>query len=293
MGGIGKFHDLFKPLLFEVVRTPSPDMRRLPAGVTGGEAAKYFLDEVEAVLGGHAEQLAAIVIEPLVQGAAGMLMQPPGFVRGLRKLADKYDVLLIADEVATGFGRTGTMFACEAEGVTPDFLTLGKGLTGGYLPMAATLTTKKIWETFLGDAASGRALYHGHTYSGNPLAAAAALASLQLFDEEHTLEVLPAKVERLAIRLAELAEHPHVAHARQRGMVVALDVVADRQTGEAFPPEAGVGPKIAKAALEHEVWLRPRPDMTYAFPPLAISLDEIDLLMDAMAAGIEAATCAS
>lgn len=290
VGGIGKFHDLFKPLLFEVVRTPSPDMRRLPSGVTGDDAAKFFLDEVEALLREQGNQLAAVVIEPLVQGAAGMVMQPPGFIRGLRKLADQYNVLLITDEVATGFGRTGTMFACEAEGITPDFLTLGKGLTGGYLPMAATLTSTRIWETFLGDAESGRALYHGHTYSGNPLAAAAALASLHLFSEEHTLETLPPKVERLSVRLAELAEHPHVANARQRGMVVALDLVADKQTGEPFPPEARVGQRVAQIALEHEVWLRPRPDMTYAFPPLAISLEEIDLLMDAMTAGVEAAT---
>lgn len=290
VGGIGKFHDLFRPLLFEVVRCPSPDMRRAPAGASTAEAAAYFLAEVEAVLKEHAVELAAIVIEPLVQGAAGMVMQPAGFVKGLRQLADEYNVLLVADEVATGFGRTGAMFACESEGVTPDFLTLGKGLTGGYLPMAATLTTSKIWETFLGDANSARALYHGHTYSGNPLAAAAAMASLDLFESEATLEHLAPKVERLAQRLSTLAEHPHVANARQRGMVVALDLVADKRSGEPFPPEARVGQRVALAALEHEVWLRPRPGMTYALPPLAISLDEIDLLMDAMTAGVEAAT---
>lgn len=290
VGGIGKFHDLFQPLLFEVVRSPSPDMRRLPAGIGGAEAAAHFLNEVETLLREHADSLAAIVIEPILQGAAGMAMQPAGFVRGLRRLADQYNVLLIADEVATGFGRTGTMFACEAEGIAPDFLTLGKGLTGGYLPMAATLTTTKIWETFLGDAASERALYHGHTYSGNPLAAAASLASLDLFEREQTLQELPAKVEQLATRLAGLAEHPHVANARQRGMVVALDLVANKQTGEAFPAEARVGQRLAKAALDRGVWLRARPDMTYALPPLAISRDEIELLMDALAEGIEAAT---
>lgn len=288
VGGIGKFHDLFKPLLFEVVRTPSPDTRRLPAGLTGDAAAKYFLDEVEELLKQQADTLAAIVIEPMVQGAAGMVMQPPGFVRGLRELATEYNVLLSVDEVATGFGRTGSMFVCDAEGISPDFMTLGKGLTSGYLPMAATLTTTKIWQTFLGDAASGRALYHGHTFSGNPLCAAAALASLDLFDSEQTLANLPPKIERLGERLAALAEHPHVANARQRGMIVALDLVQEKQTGQAFPPEARVGLRVAEVALEQGVWLRPRPDMTYAIPPLAISLDEIDLLMDAMTAGIEA-----
>lgn len=290
VGGIGKFHDLFKPLLFDVVRSPSPDMRRAPAGMTSKEAAQFFLDEVESVLREHAQELAAIMIEPLVQGAAGMVMQPPGFVRGLRRLADEYNVLLIVDEVATGFGRTGTLFACESEGVTPDFMTLGKGLTGGYLPMAATLTSTKTWETFLGDAASGRALYHGHTYSGNPLAAAAALASLELFEVERTLKYLPEKIERLSVRLAGLAEHPNIAHARQRGMIVAFDLVADKQTGAAFPAEARIGQRIAKTALDHEVWLRARQDMAYALPPLAISLDEIDILMDAMTVGVEMTT---
>ncbi|QDU56433.1 adenosylmethionine--8-amino-7-oxononanoate transaminase [Aeoliella mucimassa] len=290
VGGIGKFHDIFQPLLFEVIRTASPDVRRLPPGVTGEAAAQYFLDEVETVLQANADELAAIVIEPLVQGAAGMAMQPLGFVRGLRQLATQYNVLLIVDEVATGFGRTGSMFACDSEQISPDFLTLGKGLTGGYLPMAATLTSNKIWRTFLGDAASGRALYHGHTYSGNPLSAAAAMACLDLFEAEQTLEQLPAKIEHLGDRLSTLAEHPHVINARQRGMVVALDLVADKQTGQAFGPEQRVGQRLAAEALNRGVWLRARPDMAYTLPPLAISHDEIDLLMDAMAAGIDAAT---
>jgi len=290
VGGIAKFHALFEPLLFEVIQTPSPDMRRAPSGAALDEATKYFLGEVEPILQQHHNELAAIVIEPMVQGAAGMVMQPPGFVRGLRELADKYNVLLIADEVATGFGRTGSLFACELEGVTPDFMSLGKGLTGGYLPMAATLTTSKIWETFLGDAASGRALYHGHTYSGNPLAAAAALASLDLFHAEQTLENLPPKIERLAERLAELADHPHVVQPRQRGMMIAVDLVQNRDTGEAFPANAKVGQRVAQTALERGVWLRGRPNMCYAIPPLSITLDEIDILMDAMIAGVEAAT---
>ena len=290
VGGIGEFHDIFRPLLFEVIRAPSPDVRRLPAGVTGDAAAKYFLDEVEAILAEHANQLAAIVIEPLVQGAAGMAMQPPGFVRGLRQLATKYDTLLIVDEVATGFGRMGAMFACDIEQIAPDFMTMGKGLTGGYLPMAATLTSTKIWESFLGDPTTERALYHGHTYSGNPLAAAAAMASLDLFDTEQTLDQLPEKIEHLGDRLATLADHPHVACPRQRGMIVAFDLVADKETGAKFTPDKQIGKRIALEALEHGVWLRARSDMAYALPPLSITHEEIDLMMDALIAGVEVAT---
>lgn len=287
VGAIGKFHDLFKPLLFDVIRAPQPDARRLPEGLNGDESAKFFLDEVEDILGEHADELAAIVIEPLVQGAAGMVMQPPGFVRGLRELATKYNVLLIADEVATGFGRTGAMFACDSEGITPDFMTLGKGLTGGYLPMAATLTTTEIWNTFLGDAASGRAMYHGHTYSGNPLAAAAAMASLDLFERNDLIARLAPKVEHLGNRLAAIAEHPNVVNARQRGMVIAFDIVKDRTTGETFALETRVGQRVAEIAMDQGVWIRPRPNMCYAIPPLAISIDEMDILMDAIENGLE------
>ncbi|MGI9456474.1 MAG: aminotransferase class III-fold pyridoxal phosphate-dependent enzyme, partial [Aeoliella sp.] len=272
---------------------------RVPGGLAPGRetlvrgANGDYLTEVEQLLEQHHHELAALIIEPLVQGAAGMVMQPIGFVGGLRDLADRYNVLLILDEVATGFGRTGTMFACEQEGVSPDFLCLGKGITSGYLPMAATLTTPHIWETFLGDAESGRALYHGHTYSGNPLAAAAGLASLDVFEDEQTLANLPPKIERLGERLAELADHPHVAHPRQCGMIVAFDLVAEKHTGELFPPDARIGQRVAKAALDRGVWLRARDDMAYAMPPLSISLKEIDILMDAMLAGVEQATGAA
>lgn len=290
VGGIAKFHAVFEPLLFEVVRIPPPDVRRLPTTMPTAQQAEFFLAEAEAVLASDHESIAAIIIEPLMQGAAGMAMQPAGYLRGLRRLADQYNVLLIADEVATGFGRTGTMFACEREEVVPDFLTLGKGLTGGYLPMAATLTTTKVWSAFLGDAASSRALYHGHTYSGNPTTAAAALASLDLFETEETLTKLPAKIERLGARLARVAEHPHVANPRQCGLVVAFDLVANQESGEAYPAEARVGERFAKAALEREVWLRARPDMVYAIPPLAITLEEIDHLMDAVDYALEEST---
>jgi adenosylmethionine-8-amino-7-oxononanoate aminotransferase len=238
VGGIARFQGIFGPLLFDVIRAPVPDPRKLSAGTTPEAATEHFLGQLVELLEAHHEQVAALVIEPLVQFAAGMVMHPPGYLRGVRDLTRRYDVLLIADEIATGFGRTGTMFACEQEDVVPDFLCVGKGLTGGYLPMSATLTHDGIYEAFLGGFQEQRTLYHGHTYGGNPLAAAAALASLDLFDEEQTLTRLQAKVDRLAEHLCTLAEHPHVATTRQRGLVGALELTPNKVTGQPYPAAA-------------------------------------------------------
>lgn len=280
VGGIDKFHALFKPLLFDAVYAPGPDRCKLPEGVAPEAACDHYLAETEKLIAQHADELAAVVIEPLVQCAAGMVMHPPGFLGGLRELCTKHDVLLILDEVAVGFGKTGRMFACEHDQVTPDFLCLGKGLTGGYLPMAATLTTNAVYDAFLGDAASGRALYHGHTFCGNPASAAAALACLDLFESERTLQMLTAKVERLGERFCRLAEHPNVTNARQTGIIAAADYTADAQ----------VGRQVAAYALENGLWIRPQPGMVYVMPPLAISLAEIDRVMDVIEAGIAEAT---
>lgn len=260
VGGIGRFHALFEPLLFEVIRAPSPD-RAL------GDAA-HHLAATERLFNQHAHELAGVVIEPLVQCAAGMVMHPPGFLAGLRELATKYNVLLIADEVAVGFGKTGTLFACQQENVVPDFLCLGKGLTGGYLPMAATITSDAIYEAFLGDAASGRQLYHGHTFCGNPLAAAAALACLDLFEADGLLDALPAKFDRICGWLKRLETHSAIAHTRQTGIIAAATLVDEQQVGRA----------IAAEALARGVWIRPQPGMLYVMPPLAISGEEIDFM---------------
>jgi len=272
VGGIDRFHAVFDPLLFEVVRAPLPD------GSNG--SAEEYLAQIRPLLETHAQQLAAVVIEPLVQCAAGMVMHPPGFLAGLRELATEHDLLLIADEVAVGFGKTGAMFACEQEGVTPDFLCLGKGLTGGYLPMAATLTSDRVYNAFLGDHASGRQLYHGHTFCGNPLAAAAALASIDLFQQEQLLEQLPAKFQQLGGRFARLATHPAIDSVRQTGIICAAN----------FASEHPIGRAVAAAALELGVWIRPQPHMLYVMPPLAISAAEIDQLMDALEQAIQSAT---
>jgi adenosylmethionine---8-amino-7-oxononanoate aminotransferase len=290
VGGIVRFQGIFSPLLFDVLRAPAPDPRSLAAGTAPEAAAEHFLEQLERLLAAHHHEVAALVIEPLVQFAAGMVMHPPGYLRGARELTRRYNVLLIADEIATGFGRTGTMFACEQEGVVPDFLCLGKGLTGGYVPMSATLTHDGIYEAFLGEFREGRTLYHGHTYGGNPLAAAAALASLDLFDEEATLAQLGPKIARLGEHLCALAEHPHVATTRQRGLIGALELTPNKATGLPYPAAERRGWRVCRAALARGAWIRPLGDVLYVAPPLAISLEELDLLMDTLAVAIDKET---
>lgn len=293
VGGVARFHAMFEPLLFETLRLPAPRKHRLPAGVTSDSACDYYLAQVEALLEREHRRVAALVIEPLVQCAAGMIMHPSGFLRGVRELTRRYDVLLIADEVAVGCGRTGRLFACEQEGVTPDLLCLAKGLTGGYLPLAATLATDEIWQAFLGRAQDSRQFYHGHTYCGNPLGAAVALASLELFESDRTFEQLPAKMARLDEHLQRISSHPHVAHIRRCGMIAALDLVRDRATDEAFPWEERRGAAVCLTARKQGVLLRPLGDVLVVMPPLAITVDEIDRLMTALQQGITEATATS
>jgi adenosylmethionine-8-amino-7-oxononanoate aminotransferase len=281
---------LFKPLLFDVVRAPMPDVRRLPPGTPADQTTASFLSELEALLKAHQHELAAMVIEPLVQCAAGMVMHPAGYLRGVRELTKRYGVLLIADEVAVGFGRTGTMFASEQEQVVPDFLCLGKGLTGGYLPMAATITNDDIYSAFLGPHHAGRILHHGHTFSGNPLCAAAALASLDIFAEERTLDQLPEKIARIGEHLCKLAEHPHVSTTRQRGLIGALELTPDKATGVPYPAEQRRGWQVCRETLANGAWLRPLGDVLYVMPPLAISIQEIDTIMNTLGAAIDSVT---
>jgi adenosylmethionine-8-amino-7-oxononanoate aminotransferase len=281
VGGIERFHALYKPLLFDVVRLPPPDRRR-------GDAALH-LTELEAVLKERHEEIAALVIEPIIQGAAGMIRQPDGYLRGVRDLTERYEVLLIADEIVTGFGRTGRMFACEHEAASPDLLCVGKSLTAGYLPMAATIATNEIYNAFLGEYASGRTFHHGHTFGGNPLAAAAACASLDLLDEERTIEeTVPRKSKLLAKTLAPLAEHPHVGEIRQLGMIAGIELVADRQSGQPYPANERRGYRVCRHSTERGVWLRPLGDVVVVMPPLAISDAEMALLGRVLLESIEA-----
>jgi adenosylmethionine-8-amino-7-oxononanoate aminotransferase len=230
--------------------------------------------------------LAAVVVEPLVMGAAGMVMAPPGFLRGLREITRQYDVLLIADEIAVGIGRTGTLWACQQEEVEPDLLCTGKGLSGGYLPIAATLATSEIWEAFLGDYSESRSFFHGHTFGGNPLACAAALANLDLLEQEQTLRKLPPTAEHLAKRLAPLASHPHVGQIRQRGLIAAVELVADRSTKTGFPWSEEIGKKVCQGTIRRGTWLRPLGNVIPILPPLSIRPEEIDHLAAGLTSSI-------
>jgi adenosylmethionine-8-amino-7-oxononanoate aminotransferase len=290
VGGIEQFHTMFRPLLFDTIRVPSPDAHRPPTGVVSGDVCAYHLNLLEETLKKHHERIAAMIVEPLVQAAAGVVMQPQGYLRGVRELTRRYNVLLIADEVAVGFGRTGKMFACEHEDVAPDLLCLGKGLTGGYLPMSATLATSDIWNAFLGTYAESKTFFHGHTYGGNPLCAAAALATLDVFEEERTLDQLPAKITRLAEHLARLARLPHVGKVRQCGTLGAVELFRDVATGEPYPWQERRGYRVCDHALREGVWIRPLGNVVVIMPPLSIRVDQLDRIALAVEHGIAAAT---
>lgn len=280
LGGVSRFHDMFHPLLFPVLRAPSPHCYRCPLGLERTTCDIACLSEVDRLLSAHSGEVAALVIEPLIQCAAGMVVHPEGYLSGLAALARKHDTLLIADEVAVGFGRTGKLFACEWEQVTPDFLCLAKGITGGYLPLAATLTTEKIHRAFLGDAHNPKTFFHGHTYGGNPLGAAVALASLRVFKEEHTLDHLVPKTQHLAARLESIARLEYVGNVRQRGLIGAIELVACKQTRKPYPPEHAVGATICQRARAHHLLIRPLGDVLVVMPPLSIALAELDQMLD-------------
>lgn len=286
VGGVSRFHAMFDPLLFDVVRGPCPDTYRLPEGVEPEQACAYYLQQYEALMERFADRLAAIIIEPLVQGAAGMVMHPDGFLKGLRSLADRYGILLIADEIAVGMGRTGKLWACEWDAVEPDFLCTAKGLSGGYLPVAATLTTRAVWDAFLGDYAESKSFFHGHTFGGNPLGCAAALATLEVFEEENTLENVRQMGAYLKQSLTVVGEHPHVGDIRQCGLVAAVELVSNRATRAGFPWSQRHGHRVCQAAMERGVWLRPLGNVIVIMPPLCVRQEHIDQIAEAVRYGI-------
>jgi adenosylmethionine-8-amino-7-oxononanoate aminotransferase len=290
VGGVERFHAMFQPLLFEVLRAPTPDMYRLPTGVTKETALSHYLSAVEEILASQHERIAAVVVEPLVQAAAGMVMHPRGYLRGLRDLTRRYDVLLIADEVAVGFGRTGTLFACQQEDVSPDLLCLAKGLTGGYMPLAATLASDEIFQAFLGAYADSKTFFHGHTYGGNPLGAAVALATLDVFAEEDTLQQLQPKMARLGEHLTRIGQHEHVGDVRQCGLIGAVELVRDRATKQPYPWEEKRGMRVCDHARASGVLLRPLGNVLVMMPPLSITLDELDQIASALEQAIVATT---
>jgi adenosylmethionine-8-amino-7-oxononanoate aminotransferase len=266
VGGISLFHSLYEPLLFDVDR------------VAPGDAGA-----LNRALGEQRDEVAAVIMEPLVQGAAGMLMHPPGYLRAVRDLCDRHGVLLILDEVATGFGRTGRMFACEHEGVAPDLICLAKGITGGYLPLAATLASEEIYEGFLGEHEEFRTFFHGHTYTGNPLACAAGIASLDVFCEERTLERLRGKMELLAELLEPVAAHPSVEEVRRCGFMVGIELVEQ-------PLPVRIGHRVTLEARRRGAIVRPLGDVVVLMPPLSISAGDLRRLVEITAEAIDAAT---
>ena len=270
IGSIELFHRVYGKLLFETVSVPSPVATRVPDGLTKDQYLAQCVEELERTIHSHAERLAAFVIEPLVQGAAGILVHPPGYLRRVRELTAQHGIPLIADEVAVGFGRTGTMFACEQEDVVPDIMCLAKGLTGGYLPVAATLTTDQIFEAFLGAPAAGRTFFHGHTYTGNGLGCAAGIATLQLFEKNRVLDNVAQNEQLLARRLEELADHPHVGEIRRKGIMVGIELVQDRNTMQPFPASERVGHRVTLAARSRGVMIRPLGDVIVLMPAPAM-----------------------
>jgi adenosylmethionine-8-amino-7-oxononanoate aminotransferase len=290
VGGIDLFHQVYRPLLLDVVRVPSPHCYRCPLGLDRATCGLACADEMDRILDAHAGELAAFVLEPLVQGAAGILVHPEGYLIRVRRACDRAGCLMIADEVAVGFGRTGRMFACEHEHVTPDLICLAKGITGGYLPLAATVASDRVYEAFLAPRSACRTFYHGHTYTGNALAASAALAGLDIFERDRVIERLPATIEHLADRLRDVAAMDYVGQVRQRGLMVGIELVADKATRRPYPYDRAVGDKVCAAVRPRGVILRPLGDVVVLMPPLSITRDEIDLLVAAAAEAIRGVT---
>lgn len=281
VGGVDLYNKVFRPLLLDTVRAQGPNCFRCPFNERSESCNVPCISYVEEKLKEHHQELSAIIIEPLIQAAAGMKMYPPGYLKQLKELCEKYDVHLIADEVAVGFGRTGTMFACEQAGISPDFMCLSKGLTGGYLPMSVVLTTDEVYDAFYDDYETMKAFLHSHSYTGNPLTCRVALEVLKIFEDEKVLDQIKEKgayMRELAIRTFE--GHPFVGEYRQTGMVGAIELVKDKETKEPFPSKDRVGYQIYKIALEKGLLLRPLGNILYFMPPYVITKDEINIMIE-------------
>jgi adenosylmethionine-8-amino-7-oxononanoate aminotransferase len=275
VGNIELFHERFKKLLFPTYEVDPPYCYRCPLSLTYPSCRLACIDPLEAMLRTHHEELAGVIIEPLVQAAAGMLTAPAGYLRRVRELCTKYNVLLIADEVATGFGRTGKMFACQHEGVTPDLMAISKGLTGGYMPLAATLATEEIYRAFLGRYEDWKTFFHGHSYTGNPLGCAVALANIEIFRREKTLVQVRRQTKLLARLLRPLAALTHVGDIRQCGLMAGIELVQDRKTRRPYPLERRIGHLVAQACRADGLLLRPLGNIIALVPPLSTTTGEL------------------
>jgi adenosylmethionine-8-amino-7-oxononanoate aminotransferase len=282
VGRTEAFHKPYFPMLFKTHFAPTPFVYHSETPDEPETVKEKCLAALERILELNADRIAAVCIEPIVQGAGGMIVQPEGFLRGVRSLCDRYDVLLIADEVAVGFGRTGRMFACEHESVQPDLLCVAKGISGGYLPLAATFATQKIYDAFLGDPWEGKTFFHGHTYTGNPLACAASLASLDLFEKNNLVAQVQEKAGKLAAMLEPLKQLSNVGEIRQKGFMVGIELVADKAARKPFDSKLRMSAEICKRLRRHGVILRPLGDVIVMMPPLSMGEDDLRTVVRAV-----------
>ncbi|KIZ50529.1 adenosylmethionine-8-amino-7-oxononanoate aminotransferase [Pseudomonas oryzihabitans] len=290
VGDVALFTETYQGLLLDTLKVPSPDCYLRPEGMDWEEHSRQMFVHMERTLAEHHASVAAVIVEPLIQGATGMRMYHPVYLRLLREACDRYGVHLIHDEIAVGFGRTGTMFACEQAGIRPDFLCLSKALTGGYLPLAACLTTDAVYQAFYDDYHTLRAFLHSHSYTGNPLACAAALATLDIFAEDDVIEANKPLARRMAEATAHLAEHPQVGEVRQTGMALAIEMTADKARRTPYPWQERRGLAVYQHALSRGALLRPLGNVVYFLPPYVITPEQIDFLAEVASEGIDLAT---
>ncbi|MDP8266508.1 MAG: adenosylmethionine--8-amino-7-oxononanoate transaminase [Candidatus Aceula meridiana] len=290
IGGIDLFHKVYRHLIFKTIKWPTPYPDAFGDKKIFAKDFSRSIDRLEIFLKKSNQTIAAFVVEPIVQGAAGMIVWPKGILKRIEKLCRQHNILFIADEVATGFGRTGKMFACEHENVTPDVMCLAKGISAGYLPLAATLTTQKIYDGFLFDYKEQKTFFHGHTYTGNPLACAAALANLEVFKKEKTLKKIQAKIKLLEAELKNFKNLFHVGDIRQKGLMVGIELVKSKKKRQQYPWQEKIGVKVCQKVREHGVILRPLGNVVVLMPPLSISRSELKKLLSATYQAIDEVT---
>lgn len=290
IGDVKLYKETYAPLLMQPITVPSPDCYLRDQGESCADYSTRMFSHMEQALEQHAGEVCAVIVEPLVQCAGSMRMYDAAYLKLLRTACDHYNVHLIADEIAVGFGRTGTLFACEQAGISPDFMCLSKGLTGGYLPLSAVLTSEQVYEAFYADYSTLNAFLHSHSYTGNPLGCTAALATLDLFEQNNAIEHNRTLAQQMADATAHLKQHPHVGEVRQRGMILAMEMVKNKHTKEPYPWQERRGLQVYQHALKNGVLLRPLGDVIYFMPPYVITREQIDLLASVASAGIDLAT---
>ena len=290
LSGISRFHETYKPLLFKRFQVDPPYCYRCPLQLRYPSCRLACIQPIETILRGHHREIAALAIEPMIQGVGGMILSPPGYLRIVRELCTQYNVLLIADEVATGFGRTGKMFACDHEGVTPDLMAVSKGLTGGYMPLAATVTTQRVYDGFLGAYEGVKTFFHGHSYTGNPLGCAVALANLKLFKHRRILEQLPEKIAALHTELRKLKPLAHVGQVRQLGLMVGIELVRDKRTREPYRLEERIGHLVSMEARRRGLMIRPIGSILILMPPLTATSNELQVMVEVIKLAIQSVT---